>query len=68
VYQVLLWFSDLLHSFVPRDWPVSTGVVEGACGHLVKDHTERSGMHWMKSDAQAILELRVVRVNGDWDT
>jgi hypothetical protein len=53
--------------YLARGWPISTGVVEGACGHLVKDRMERSGMRWTKSGAQAILELRAVRVNGDWD-
>lgn len=54
--------------YLARGWPISTGVVEGACGHLVKDRMERSGMRWTKSGAQAILELRAVRVNDDWDT
>jgi hypothetical protein len=53
--------------YLARGWPISTGVVEGACGHLVKDRMERSGMRWTKSGAQSILELRAVRVNGDWD-
>jgi hypothetical protein len=48
-------------------WPISTGVVEGACGHLVKDRMEQSGMRWKPAGAQAILELRAVRVNDDWD-
>ena len=53
--------------YFARGWPISTGVVEGACGHLVKDRMERSGMRWTKLGAQAILELRAVRINGDWD-
>ena len=36
-------------------------------GHLVKDRMERSGMRWIKSGAQAVLDLRAVRVNEDWD-
>jgi hypothetical protein len=50
-----------------QGWPIGTGVVEGACGHLVKDRMERSGMHWTKQGAQAVLDLRSVRVNDDWD-
>ena len=50
-----------------QGWPIGTGVVEGACGHLVKDRMERSGMRWTKLGAQAILDLRAVRVNDDWD-
>jgi len=53
--------------YLDRGWPVSSGVVEGACGHLVKDRMEQSGMRWTKPGAQAILDLRAVRVNDDWD-
>jgi hypothetical protein len=28
---------------------------------------ERSGMRWTQSGAQAVLDLRAVRVNDDWD-
>jgi hypothetical protein len=48
-------------------WPIGTGVVEGACGHLVKDRMEQAGMRWTQSGAQAILDLRAVRLTGDWD-
>ncbi len=50
-----------------RGWPIGTGVVEGACGHLVKDRMQQAGMRWTKTDAQAVLDLRAVRLNGDWD-
>lgn len=53
--------------YLARGWPIGTGVIEGACGHLVKDRMERSGMRWTKSGAQAVLDLRAVRVNEDWD-
>ena len=48
-------------------WPIGTGVAEGACGHLVKDRMEQSGMRWTQEGAQAVLDLRSVRVNDDWD-
>ena len=54
-------------SYLARGWPIGTGVVEGACGHLVKDRMERSGMRWTRAGAQAMLDLRAVRINGDWD-
>jgi hypothetical protein len=49
-------------------WPMGTGVVEGAWGHLVKDRREPSGMRWTTGGAQAVLDLRAVRLNGGWDT
>lgn len=48
-------------------WPIGTGVVEGACGHLVKDRMEQSGMRWTKQGAQSLLDLRAARINDDWD-
>ena len=46
---------------------MGTGVVEGACGHLVNDRLEPSGMRWTKTGAQAVLDLRAVRINGHWE-
>ena len=48
--------------------PIATGVIEGACRHLVKDRMERSGMRWKIPGAQAMLTLRTVRANDDWET
>lgn len=50
-----------------RGWPIATGVIEGGCKHLVRGRMERSGMKWTRSGAQAMLDLRAVRINGDWD-
>ena len=54
-------------AYLARGWPIGTGVVEGACGHLVKDRLEQAGMRWTKPGAQAVLDLRGVRLSGDWD-
>jgi hypothetical protein len=53
--------------YLARGWPIGTGVVEGACRHLVKDRLEQSGMRWTTVGAQAVLDLRAVRINGHWD-
>ena len=53
--------------YLARGWPIGTGVVEGACGHLVKDRMQQAGMRWTQAGAQALLDLRAVRLNGDWD-
>jgi hypothetical protein len=49
-------------------WPVATGVIEGACRHLVKDRMGITGARWSTAGAQAILWLRVIRANADHDT
>lgn len=53
--------------YLAHGWPIATGVAEGGCGHLVKDRMERAGMKWCQPGAQAVLDLRSVRVNDDWD-
>ena len=32
--------------YLKAGYPIASGVIEGACGHLVKDRMERSGMRW----------------------
>jgi hypothetical protein len=49
-------------------WPVATGVIEGACRHLVNDRMGITGARWSTQGAQAILWLRVTHANGDHDT
>jgi hypothetical protein len=53
--------------YLARGWPIGTGVVDGACGHLVKDRMEQAGMRGTHDGAQAVLDLRAVRLNGDWE-
>ena len=53
--------------YLERGWPIGTGVVESACGHLVKDRMEQAGMRWTKAGAHAVLDLRAVRLTNDWD-
>ena len=48
-------------------WPIATGVIEGACRHLVKDRLDLTGARWGLNGAEAILKLRALRTNGDFD-
>lgn len=48
-------------------WPIATGVIEGACRHLVKDRMDITGARWGLAGAEAILKLRAIRSNGDFD-
>src|SRR4051795_2220996 len=53
--------------YLAAGYPIGSGVVEGACRHLVKDRMERTGMRWLPSGAQAMLDLRATYLNGEWD-
>jgi hypothetical protein len=54
--------------YLAAGYPIGSGVVEGACRHLVKDRMEQTGMRWCVEGAQAILSLRAIYLNDDWDT
>ncbi len=55
------------NEYLSQGYPIGSGVVEGACRHLVKDRMELTGMRWCVAGAQAILKLRAVSVNDDWE-
>jgi len=50
-----------------RGWPIATGVIEGACRHLVKDRMDLTGARWGLEGAEAVLRLRALVTNGDFD-
>lgn len=53
--------------YLRKGYPIASGAVEGACRHLVKDRLERTGMRWVRQGAQAMLNLRSLWINGEWD-
>jgi hypothetical protein len=53
--------------YMKKGYPIASGVVEGACRHLIKDRMERAGMRWTEKGAQAMLDLRSTHLNEDWD-
>jgi hypothetical protein len=55
-------------AYLTHGWPIASGVIEGACRHLVKDRCELSGMRWSLNGAEQLLHLRAVAENDDWDT
>ncbi|MCA1671882.1 MAG: hypothetical protein LC799_06640 [Actinobacteria bacterium] len=48
-------------------WPIATGVIEGTCRCLVADRMDITGARWSIEGAEAVLKLRAVRCNGDFD-
>lgn len=47
--------------------PIGTGVIEGACRYLVKDRMDRTGARWSLAGAEAVLRLRALCTNGDFE-
>ena len=55
------------HRYLAQGLPIATGVIEGACRHLVKDRMDVTGARWSLSGAEAVLRLRALRSSQDFD-
>lgn len=60
---------DMLHydALLARDLELGTGAVEGAIKNLIHKRMDHGGMRWIKERAEALLQLRCIDANGDWD-
>lgn len=70
--RVITYYENNRHhmrydEYLSAGYPIGSGVAEGACRHLVKDRMERTGMRWTVSGAQAMLHLRAIHVNRQWN-
>jgi len=50
-----------------QGYPIATGVIEGACRYVVEDRMGVTGARWGLVGAEAVLKLRAVWVNGEWE-
>jgi hypothetical protein len=65
----LLHYSPYLHydKALAEGVPIATGVIEGACRHLVEDRMNLTGARWSLTGAEAVLRLRSLRSSNDFD-
>ena len=70
IYAYFARHRDRIHydHYLAAGYPIASGVIEGACRHVVKDRMERAGMHWTLPGAQALLNLRCVALNNEWES
>ena len=54
-------------ALMDRDLEVGTGAVEGAIRAVVCRRMDYGSMRWIKERAEAVLQLRCIDTNGDWD-
>jgi len=47
--------------------PIGSGEVESGHRHVLQKRLKIAGAWWLKSHAEAMLQLRTVRANQDWD-
>jgi len=55
------------HLFREAGWPVGSGVVEGACKHVIGLRFKRQSTRWTRAGARAVLHLRLDRLNQRWE-
>jgi len=55
------------HEYLEAGYPIASGVIEGACRHIIKDRMEHGGMRWTLQGAQAMLDVRCVSASSEWD-
>jgi hypothetical protein len=49
-------------------YPIASGVIEGACRHVVGDRLDRTGTRWTVAGAIAMLATRTTYLSDDWST
>ncbi len=50
-----------------RGWPIASGVIEGACRHLIKDRMDVTGARWSLDGAEAVLKMRSLKSSSHFD-
>jgi len=50
-----------------QGFPIGSGVIEGACRHLINDRLDITGARWSLNGAESILKLRSLKSSGDFD-
>lgn len=57
----------LYDRYLQKGYPIASGVIEGACRHLVNDRMDITGARWRLDRAEAVLQIRALRSSGDFD-
>jgi len=53
--------------YLEAGYPIASGVIEGACRHVIKDRMEQGGMRWTLAGAEAMLNVRSVCASSEWE-
>ncbi|HDZ01489.1 MAG TPA: ISKra4 family transposase [Nitrospirae bacterium] len=72
IKQACLYFQNnaqrmRYNEYLAAGYQIASGVIEGACRHVVVDRMEGSGMRWVIAGAQSMLNLRCVYISGHWN-
>jgi len=59
----MMAYKDLIEA----DMVIASGIVEGAARYVVGERLDCSGMRWIPERAEALLHLRCIELNGEWE-
>jgi len=67
--EYFLKYTDMMKydQYLAAGMPIASGVIEGACRHLIKDRMDITGARWGLQGAEAVLKLRSLKSSGDFD-
>jgi hypothetical protein len=70
--KAIAYLENRLHMMhygwlIDQDLEIGSGSVEGAVKHVVAKRFDNGSMRWIKERAQALLQLRCIEINGDWE-
>jgi hypothetical protein len=70
--SVIKYYEKRIHmmdygSLADEDFEIASGSVEGAVKHVIGKRFDYGSMRWIKERAEALLQLRCIEINGDWD-
>ena len=52
---------------VDEDMEIASGAVEGAVKYVIGKRCDQGGMRWIVERNEAVVQLRCIEVNGDWE-
>jgi hypothetical protein len=55
------------NEYKDKGYHIGSGTVESACKHIVSQRLKQSGMTWSVEGANAIIQLRILWKNGEWN-
>ena len=71
IRKAIKYFENHTHmmeydKYLEAGMPISTGVVESACGYFIQQRFDCNGMRWTKEGVQNLINLRAIKLNNNW--
>lgn len=54
-------------NYLAEGYPIASGAIEGTCRYLIKDRMDITGARWGLQGAEAVLKLRAIITNNDFE-